>query len=146
MRKLIPLPALALGIFGAVPGHAGFSLFKNNWGNVLVSTDMTPEGRALTPPTPQNPVYFLGSSVGEKLGTIPGDELPDKKQMTDFVTKILAKQGYLGARPGVHEPTLYLVLQWGYLTPGTGDLRWFLGYDRNQDIGAADIDLPGHLG
>jgi hypothetical protein len=91
-------------------------------------------------------VYFLGRSVGEKLGTIPGDELPDKKQLTDLVTKILAKQGYVGARPGVHEPTLYLVLQWGYLQPGTDDLMWFLGYDRSQDIGAADIDLPGHLG
>jgi hypothetical protein len=147
MRKPAPLLALLLGIFGAalpIPGHAGFSLFKNYWGNVLVATDMTPEGRALTPPTPQNPVYYLGSSIGEKLGTIPGDELPDKKKLTAFVTTILAKQGYLGARPGVHEPALYLVLQWGYLEPRSNDLLWFLGYDPAQDIGAPAF--PGQLG
>jgi hypothetical protein len=31
---------------------------------------------------------------------------------------------------------LFLIVQWGYLEPGTGDLLWFLGYDPNQDIGA----------
>ncbi len=123
---------------------AEFVLFKNIWGDVIVATDTTEAGKALTPPTPQQPVYYLGMSLGCKLGSIPGDHEPDRKQLTDFVTGILAKQGYLGARPGVHDPSLFLVLQWGYLKPGTEDLRWFLGYDPSQDIAAPNI--PGQLG
>ena len=61
-----------------------------------------------------------------------------------FVTKILAKQGYRGAQPGVNDPTLYLIVQWGYLDPRNDDLLWFLGYHANQDIAAPDF--PGQLG
>jgi hypothetical protein len=64
--------------------------------------------------------------------------------MNRFVAKVLAKQGYLGAKAGVHEPSLFLVVQWGYLRSGSGDLLWFLGYDANQDI-AAPV-FPGQLG
>jgi hypothetical protein len=90
----------------------------------------------LTPPSAGNPVYHLGQSLGERLGTIPGDELPDKKQMNGIVTLILEKQGYLGARPGVNDPTLYMVVQWGYLRPSTGGMKWFLGYNPADDIAA----------
>jgi hypothetical protein len=58
------------------------------------------------------------------------------KDVNAFVTKLLAKQGFLAARPGVHEPTLFLVMQWGYLRPGYDNLGWFLGYSERQDIAA----------
>jgi len=138
-----PLPSalglvlLALGL--ALPGARGgdFVLFKNMWGDVIVATDTTPEGRTLTPPTPGQPVYYQGMSLGRRLGSIPGDREPPAKELNRFVTDVLAKQGYLGARPGVNEPSLFLVVQWGYLTPGTGDLLWFLGYNADHDLGAA---------
>jgi hypothetical protein len=82
--------------------------------------------------------------LGGKLGSIGGDPLPDEQNMTQFLADVLSKQGYRGARAGIDEPTLYLVVQWGYLSPQTGDLLWFLGYDRNKDIGAPTF--PGMLG
>jgi hypothetical protein len=121
-----------------------FGLFKNFWGDVIVSTDMTPEGRALTPPEPGKPVYYLGLSLGARLGSIGGDRMPEVKEMNQMVTRILAKQGYLGAKPGVHDPALYLVVQWGYVDSRNGDLLWFLGYDAAQDIGSPAF--PGMLG
>jgi hypothetical protein len=131
--------------FGLPLAHgAGFNLFSATWGDVIVATDTTPEGRKLTPPAPAEPVYYLGQSLGCRLGSIPGDRLPPPKEMNRFVADVLAKQGYLGATPGVHEPTLYLVVQWGQLDPRSGDHLWFLGYDARQDI-AAPI-FPGMLG
>jgi hypothetical protein len=147
MRSLKFALALVLGIFG--PGlsgvrASGFGLFRNLWGDVVVSTDTTRAGHALTPPTIEKPIYYLGKSLGCRLGSIQGDRLPDARKMTRLVVKILAKQGYLGATPGVHEPTLYLVVQWGYLEPWSGELLWFLGYDANKDI--ASPTFPGMLG
>jgi hypothetical protein len=114
---------------------SGFSLFSTYWGNVITVTDMTLEGRERTPPTPENPVYYRGRTLGCKLGSIGGDHPPEAKEMSDFVAKVLKQQGYLGALPGVHEPTLFMVLQWGYMRPGIDSL-WFLGYDARQDIAA----------
>ncbi len=124
--------------------RAEFRLFKNTWGNVIVATDVTRAGKALTPPTLQQPVYYKGMSLGRKLGSIPGDNEPDVKQLNLFVADILAKQGYLAAKPGVPEPELFLVLQWGYIKPGSEDLLWFLGYDPRQDIASqATINMLG---
>ncbi len=113
-----------------------FNLFSSVWGDAVVVTDMTPAGRALTPPTPAKPVYYRGLSLGSKLGSIPGDVIPEEKKFDQFVAKILAKQGYLATAPGVHEPTLFLVVQWGYITSRWNDMAWFLGYDPNKDVGA----------
>lgn len=137
--------ALALTGFGLTDLHAGrFPFFRSYWGDVLVATDMTPEGRMRTSPTLEAPVYYRGRSLGCRLGSIPGDQLPGEKAMTDMVVRVLAKQGYRGWQPGVHEPSLYVVIQWGYLSPGTGDLLWFLGYNPADDIAAPSF--PGMLG
>ena len=147
MKSPLPLVALILAALG--PGRpcvsaSGFSLFSRAWGDVIVATDLTEKGKTLKPPSTGNPVYYRGRSLGIRLGTIPGDQLPDEKQMNRFVAEILARQGYLGATPGLHEPTLYLVVQWGYLESRSGDLLWFLGYDADKDIGAPSF--PGQLG
>jgi len=102
-------------------------------------TDMTKEGRALRPVSRENPMYFLGEIYGGRLGWMPGEQLPDPKAMGRFVAKILAGQGYLAAQPGVHEPELFLVVQWGRLDPRSGDGLWFLGYDRRQDPAAPNF-------
>ena len=113
-----------------------FTLFSSVWGDAIVVTDVTSVGRAITPPTPAKPTYYRGLSLGSKLGSIPGDLVPEEKKFDQFVAKILAKQGYLAATPGVHEPTLFLIVQWGYLEPDRCNLSWFLGYDPNKDVGA----------
>lgn len=142
LALVIVLGCAALGLPSA--SAAGFGLFRNFWGDVIVATDMLPEGRELTLPTPDKPVYYLGRSLGAKLGTIPGDHVPDEKMINDVVVRILAKQGYVGARRGIDEPTLFLVVQWGYIDPRRGDNLWFLGYDPRQDIGAPVF--PGVIG
>ena len=96
-----------------------FTLFSRAWGNAIVVTDMTQEGRLVASPSPGKPVYYRGVSLGTKLGSIAGDLIPNQKDFDKFVSKVLAKQGYLGAKPGgPHEPSLYIVVQWGYMTPG----------------------------
>ena len=137
-----PLPSslvlmlLALGL--ALPGARAvdFVLFKNIWGDVIVATDTTTQGHALMPPTREEPVYYRGLSLGRKLGSIRGDKEPEVKEINRVVAGILATQGYLAARPGVHEPTLFLIVQWGYMEPAKNNLLWFFGYDPNEDIGA----------
>jgi hypothetical protein len=144
LLRSVSLTVLLLMSAGPAALHAEFRLFKNTWGNVIVATDMTKAGKDIAPPTPQQPVYYKGMSLGRKLGSIPGDREPDVKQLNLFVADILAKQGYLAAKPGVPEPELFLVLQWGYIKPGSEDLLWFLGYDPRQDIAAqATINMLG---
>jgi hypothetical protein len=144
-RSRLPLLLLfALGVTApGLPG-ADFVLFKNIWGSVIVATDMTKAGKALTPPTPQQPVYYKGLSLGRRLGSIPGDREPGVNELNLFVADVLAKQGYRPARSDTPEPELLLVVQWGYLKPGSEDLLWFLGYDPAQDIAAqATINMLG---
>lgn len=124
--------------FATPAAPAEFVLFHSIWGNAIVNTDMTPEGRMVAAPTPGQPAYYRGLLLGAKLGSIPGDDEPTKKSVDDFVVKLLAKHGYLAAQPGVREPSLFLVVQWGYLAPGTDSMSnrlWFLGYDPNRDPG-----------
>lgn len=142
--RAIALVVAACGLTLPELSAEPFSFFKSYWGDVLVATDMTAEGRLRPNPTQEKPVYYLGRSLGCRLGSIAGDQLPDAKTMTDLVVRVLAKQGYRGAQPGVHEPSLFLILQWGYLTPRSGELLWFLGYNAREDIAAPAF--PGILG
>jgi hypothetical protein len=130
--------ALLALIFGALPSaYAGFNLFRNIWGDVLVATDTTDEGKKFPAATKEQPVYYKGLSMGNKLGSgLRGDKEPTMQELNSFAASILAKQGYLPAKPGVHEPALLLVLQWGYLEPSSDDLLWFLGYNSRDDIAA----------
>jgi hypothetical protein len=144
LRSISVILVVALGICLPRAACAELTLFRRMWGDVLVVTDMTEEGRALTPPTLESPVYYMGSSLGCRYGSTVGDRLPDVKKMNLFVADVLAKQGYLYAQPGVHEPSLFLLLQWEYLQPGRDDLIWFLGYDEDDDIAApAAIGMLG---
>jgi len=148
MRLLRPgsaLVLLALALGGSVPVQAEFKLFRNIWGDVLVSTDTTPAGKELPQASKESPVYYKGLSMGNRLGSgLRGDKEPTVKELNNFAASILAKQGYLAAQPGKHEPTLLLVLQWGYLEPSSEDLLWFLGYHVEDDIAApTQIDFLG---
>lgn len=145
MRPLWTSCLIFLLLLGAAAVRgAEFVLFKSVWGDAIVATDTTAAGRALTPPTRAQPVYYLGLTLGQKLGSIPGDKEPDLQQLSAFTARILAQQGYVGAKPGVHDPSLFLVLQWGYIQPGREDLRWFLGYNPEHDIAApATINMLG---
>ncbi|WP_404425135.1 hypothetical protein [Nibricoccus sp. IMCC34717] len=128
-------PRLLALLLLALPATApAFEWFPRVEGNVVVVTDVTEAGRKFTPPTPQAPVFFKGLSLGNKLGSIPGDREPDVKKLTAFATKLLAKQGYVGSFDDTHPASLFLVLQWGYIRDSREQL-WFLGYNPFDDIG-----------
>ncbi|MFW6353973.1 MAG: hypothetical protein ACOC3I_06260 [Verrucomicrobiota bacterium] len=141
LRRTLPLFAC---LFGSMLHGAGLNLFPRSWGDVIVNTDMTPAGRELVLPTPESPVFYRGQSLGNRFGATPGDRQPTDAEMGRVVAEILQGQGYRPAVAGTHEPSLFLVLQWGLLRPGRGDLAWFLGYRAADDIGAASF--PGALG
>jgi hypothetical protein len=137
--KISAAPVLLTSVLclAALEARADRFLFsERQWGDCVVVTDMTDAGRAFRPAGREHPVYFLGEVYGGRLGSMHGDELPDPKEMSRFVAKVLAKQGYLGAQPGVHDPELFLVVQWGRLDRRTGDGLWFLGYNPRQDPAA----------
>src|SRR5512146_232019 len=110
-RSAALIALVASAGFVARGAASEFMAFSRTWGNAIVVTDMTPAGRSLTHPTPGQPVYYRGLSLGSKLGWIPGDLIPDEKKLGQYVAKILAKQGYVYAVPGKHEPSLFRVLQ-----------------------------------
>lgn len=90
---------------------------------VIVDTDITPEGAKLPPASMEHPVYYVGVSLGYRDlgGLIAGDKLPSKETMYDWIAKALAKQGYLPAN-AVHPPTQIVVFTWGSLY-----VQWFSG-------------------
>ena len=143
-RPVRPVLGLVTLVLAPAAFGFGFPYLVDTWGNAIVATDTTEAGRALTPPSPGHPVYFLGRSLGTRLGSIGGDDEPGEAKFDAFVARVLAKQGYLPAEPGVHDPTMFLVVQWGYLTPETENLQWFLGYHPSQDIGRSGF--PGIIG
>lgn len=136
LRSLPLMVFVSLCACAFVARASEFTLFRSVWGSVVVATDYTEAGRKLPTPTPQQPVYYKGRSLGCRLGSIRGDREPDTKQMDQFVAGILAKQGYVGAPASALDPDLFLVVQWGYVRPGSEDLLWFLGYNPADDIAA----------
>ena len=90
---------------------------------VIVDTDIMPEGAKLPPASMEHPVYYVGGSLGYRdLGGLKaGDKLPSKETMYDWIAKALAKQGYLPADT-VHPPTQIVVFTWGSLY-----VQWFSG-------------------
>ena len=83
---------------------------------VIVDTDIMPEGAKLPAVSMEHPVYYVGVSMGYRDlgGIIAGDKLPSKGTMYDWIAKALAKQGYLPA-DDTHPPTQVVVFTWGSL-------------------------------
>jgi hypothetical protein len=87
---------------------------------VITVTDTTPTGALLRPASPDNPVFYMAVSMGcrDFGGIIAGDKLPPTHEVTETITKVLAKQGYLPATD-THPPTLLLVWTWGTMNVET---------------------------
>lgn len=85
---------------------------------VIVNTDVTPEGATIPPASLEHPVFYLGTSVGYRDfgGIIAGDKTPSDKIMHYWLAKALAKQGYFPAN-AEHSPTQIVAVAWGSLYP-----------------------------
>ncbi len=90
-----------------------------------VITEMTDEGRKLTPPSPEHPAYYVARPMGyhaEGHGTA-AERPPPESLLEDRVRQALAVNSYLPAAPG-KPPTLLIVYVWGVhnnLDAGTED-------------------------
>jgi hypothetical protein len=117
--------SLLIALTGCVPlARAGRLdwLFHHDV-EVIVNTDITPEGAKLPPASTEHPIYYFGVSLGYRDlgGFIAGDKLPSKETMYSWIAKALAKQGYLPA-DAAHPPTQVMAFAWGSLY-----VRWFFG-------------------
>jgi hypothetical protein len=91
------------------------SLQKNPRLDFNIITEMTPAGRKLRVPTPQQPEYYLGHA-GKMVNTGVGAESPkgpSAEQLQRMMTKALADGGYLVGDEAAHRPNIVVVYNWG---------------------------------
>jgi hypothetical protein len=125
------ISVLLIALIACAPlSRAGwFDILFHHDVQVVVTTDMTPAGVLLPAPSKDNPVYYIGVSMGYRDlgGYIAGDKLPAQEAMYRWIAKALAKQGYLPATDQ-HPPTQLVVFTWGSLyarrIPVSGDPNW----------------------
>jgi hypothetical protein len=87
---------------------------------VDVVVDLTPAGRAVSPPSPGHPIYYVPVLGGyQQLGAQLAGEPPPPQPVTvaHEVAKALAGQGYLVMGPNRPPPSLVLAVHWGRLNP-----------------------------
>lgn len=91
------------------------SFSKNPFVNMTVFTEMTEEGKKLTPPTPDNPAYYIAQSAGfHALGPpIANLTPPTQETIEQVLRKALAEEGYRVEAPPEHGATLIVVYSWG---------------------------------
>ncbi len=82
---------------------------------ISIITEMTDEGRKITPPTPANPAYYRAYSAGyheEGTGGYESGKKVSEENLEKRMRQALAASGFLPDTPE-HQPTLYLVFFWG---------------------------------
>jgi len=129
-----------LAILGAAPGWAE----PNDDRLLVLFGDLTPEGKKVTPATPDHPVYYVPVVFGYKeRGEYQKhfERRPADDEVLELLVATLAKQGYLLAS---HErpPSLTITFEWGTIAPV------FMGKSvvnaaeiRNLVIGGSSWDL-----
>ncbi len=102
-------------------GGFGFSLLpkafqKNPKVDLNVITEMTPDGRKLTPPTAAKPVYYVtipGGFVKSGQSLSAGEKPPPVADLERVMQKALTQNSYLPADGPQHSPSLALIYHWG---------------------------------
>ena len=82
---------------------------------MTVNTDVTPYGRLLRTPTPDNPMYYITYRVGYKpMGdNVAGDSPPAPEVLERAMKKALAQSGFLPAVAPDHPANLVIFYYWG---------------------------------
>lgn len=103
-------------VFKPVVATAGILdiLFPSHELEAITVTDMTPAGALRRSASPAQPIYYAAVSGGfHRLGGAKAGEKPVAREfVTQTMVKVLAKQGYLPARPD-QMPDIVLVWSWG---------------------------------
>jgi hypothetical protein len=107
-------------------------LAANQVWEINVNTGMTDEGRKLTPPTTDHPVYYCPSFIGFRVigSTASKVKPPSKGFLQQHLIDALASQGYLTSHvEGTAlspAPSFIIIFRWGdikpvmYVEPGSG--------------------------
>lgn len=90
-------------------------------GEVIVYTNLTEEGKKLTPPTREHPSYYVLIPGGyrQEGATVAGEKPPPPNAVAKLVHAALVKQNYRPAMQKGPPPDQYIVVHWGYINPDT---------------------------
>jgi hypothetical protein len=147
-RGLSVLGLASFVFFAPVAGRADFlSKFLHKDVDVITVTDVTEEGKALTPATPTRPVRYKLIYVGETTfgRAWSGESIPKKKDVLRWMIEATKAQGYLLADEQ-HPPELLLVYGWGMLAGGEGrPALGFLGGDKVNLMWENEIQYGGFV-
>ncbi len=124
-RRLVLGVALALSlsqVSSTYAGFLGFGAAKDTDVNVVV--DMTEAGRAVTPPTKEQPAFYYPVLAGyrEAGSVVAGEKSPAPAPVAKLLAKALAAQNYYVVGTKTPAPTLLLVFHWGYMNPQIDDV------------------------
>lgn len=90
------------------------SLQKNPNLELTVNTEMTEAGKQLPPVTPANPAYVELFTAGpQHKGDQPAGKTVAQEEIERVLTRSLASNGYLLAKPPEHPPSLVIIYTWG---------------------------------
>jgi hypothetical protein len=121
MKKRILL--LLAATLHALAAASAVGADKDRHVEIIANIDMTPEGRKVPRPTPENPAYYVPVTLGYNEGgvIIAGEKPPVRSELLRQMAQALAKEGYIlqALRPNANEttPSLILAFEWGYLNP-----------------------------
>lgn len=107
-------------VFSGLAASAQPSFLKLLFGTgdvqVITDSDVYALEEEIPRPAPGKPVYYLAVSVGfQEFGSpMPGEKVPDQKDVLKIVTKTLESQGYKLAT-NKNPPSLIIAYAWGTL-------------------------------
>jgi hypothetical protein len=89
-------------------------LFPKHELQAITVTDFTPAGLHWRQPSPAAPLYYAAVSAGYRDfgGIMAGEHMISRQIVNQTMLKVLAKQGYLPARPN-QRPDVVLLWTWG---------------------------------
>lgn len=136
--------ALAAMLAWAAVANAQTSLRAERM--LIVTTDMTPEGRKVAPPTAERPTYYVPVSLGySETGDVAQhfQRKPAEEPILEAVVAALAKRHYLMASREF-PPTMTITFEWGTITPVyNGQSVINAGEIRQRALGEYRRDLVG---
>jgi hypothetical protein len=92
------------------------SLQKNPRLEFNIMTEMTAEGRKVTPPTPQAPAYYISQAGGAYNGGVGAEhnlKAPPVEKLQQMMEKSLADGGYFPADGAAKPPSVAIIYHWG---------------------------------
>jgi hypothetical protein len=117
---------------------------------MVLTVDMTREGKKIVPPTPLNPVYYVPVFLGYQERGLPAQHFQRAPVSEEAIHRLLigalAKKGYLVASREF-PPTLTIAFEWGTVSPVVAAGRVInMAEIRACILGRSSWDVPTYGG